>query len=164
MKVGRTCPEHRTFVWNITRDADRPSPCLIFRPPKRRHANAQRRDVDGSVRLPMQTPLAVQPRQSLTPVAKGNESLRSAISPMHNVVPRERNMERCKPFFGSPKRWDVNRRACAPPGLPAGGVHAPIRRRQIASVASSVSTVQQGSVVWASRTNRSQPAYLAGPT
>ena len=43
MKVGRTCPEHRTFVWNVTRDADRLSPCSIFRLPKRRHANAQRR-------------------------------------------------------------------------------------------------------------------------
>ena len=50
----------------------------------------------------MQTPLAVQLRQSLTPVAKGNESLQSASSPMHNVVPRKRNMESCKPFFVSP--------------------------------------------------------------
>ena len=106
MKVWRTCPEHRTFVWNITRDADRLSPCSIFRPPKRRHANAQRRDVDGSERLPMQTPLAVQLRQSPTPVAKGNESLRSASSPMHNVVPRKRNIERCKPFFVSPLKYD----------------------------------------------------------
>ena len=50
----------------------------------------------------MQTPLAVQLRQSPTPIAKGNESLLSASLPMHNVVPRERNMERCKPFFVSP--------------------------------------------------------------
>ena len=111
MKVGRTCPELRTFVRNITRDADRLSPCSIFRPPKRRHANAQRRDVDGSVRLPMQTPLAVQLRQSLTPVAKGNESLQSASSPMHNVVPRKRNMERCKPFFVSPLASSLSARS-----------------------------------------------------
>ena len=50
----------------------------------------------------MQTPLAVQLRQSPTPIAKGNESLLSASSPMHNVVPRKRNMEGCKPFFVSP--------------------------------------------------------------
>ncbi len=46
----------------------------------------------------MQTPLAIQLRQSPTPVAKGMESLLSASSPMHNVVPRKRNMERCKPL------------------------------------------------------------------
>ena len=51
----------------------------------------------------MQTPLAVQLRQSPTPVAKGNEPLPSASSPMHNVVPQKRNMERCKPFFVDPK-------------------------------------------------------------
>ena len=49
----------------------------------------------------MQTPLAVQLRLSPAPVAKGNESLPSASSPMHNVVPRKRNMEGCKPFFVS---------------------------------------------------------------
>ena len=55
----------------------------------------------------MQTPLAIQPRQSLTPVAKGNEGILSAFSPMHNVVPRKRNMERCKPFFVSPLCFEV---------------------------------------------------------
>ncbi len=46
----------------------------------------------------MQAPLAVQLRQFLTPVANGNESMPSASSPMHNVVPRKRNMERCRRF------------------------------------------------------------------
>ena len=55
----------------------------------------------------MQTPLAVQLRQSPTPVAKGNESLLSASSPMHNVVPRTRNMEECEPFFESPMSFDL---------------------------------------------------------
>ena len=50
----------------------------------------------------MQTPLAVQLRQSPTPVAKGNETMPSAFSLLHNVVPRKRNRERCKPFFVSP--------------------------------------------------------------
>ena len=50
----------------------------------------------------MQTPLAVQLRQSPTPVAKGNATMLSAFSLLHNVVPRKRNRERCKPFFVSP--------------------------------------------------------------
>ena len=50
----------------------------------------------------MQTPLAVKLRQSPTSVAKVNESMTSASSPMHNDVPRKRNMERCKPLLLSP--------------------------------------------------------------
>ena len=50
---------------------------------------------------------SVQLRQSPTPVAKGNESLLSASSPMHDVVPRKWSMERCKPFFASSKKMNM---------------------------------------------------------
>ena len=55
----------------------------------------------------MQAPLAFQLRQSPTPVDKSNDSVLSASSPMHSVVPRKRNMEECEPFFESPKSFDL---------------------------------------------------------
>ncbi len=55
----------------------------------------------------MQAPLAVQLRQFPTPVAKSNDSVLSASSPMHSVVPRKRNLEECEPFFESPMSFDL---------------------------------------------------------
>ena len=93
--MSETCER---VVWACTRAADRLSPCSAFRPPKVAMPLHGASVLAGRWRLPTQPPLARPVAPVPDTVSRSNKWMLSALSPMQNVVPRNRSIERCHPF------------------------------------------------------------------
>ncbi len=102
--MSETC---ELVVWNCTRAADRLSPSSAFRPPNVAMPLHGASELAGQLGLPTQPPLA----RPVAPVpdntgCRSKKWMLSALSPVHNVVPRNRSIEWCHPFVQVAKlRW-----------------------------------------------------------